>query len=452
MKKVYLLLIMLVWGLAFIYYSCNTGGENLKIALSFQYHHEGGIEYFISKYASKIVVSVYGNNFAPIKKSLNLPASSEWVCLSDAGYYKPDSGGFYEDDIYFPPSCDYPDRQFVKVIIAVNVPVGTHRSVVVETLNKDGAVTFRGSEDSLTIEDDTYVDVALKPIAKINFDVNEITDIKASKYEPANTGRLRAYYFEKGEKSGEDTRNRATILGEQDVSSNKKTTLEFAYSPELFEYDMETHISYFYPTLFGYYRGDNGAISFVIPGLAESIGYGLEPGGNYSMTIFAALRDKIRENPLLTAVTPSQINYSYTDGMYGQWDWQNVYLSYIHNFPQRSVNVIRAKVKIDFLEMVIFSNKPEGDERQFPNEVYDIGSLVGVEDDFYMGFRNISIPTIYDYKDVQQFPKLSGDITISMEFETSDNKIYKTNEIKIRYNVGERDQEVDAGFSLDTNN
>lgn len=443
MKKVYLLLIVLIGGVALIYYSCRTGGENLKIALSFQYHHELGVEYFISKYANKIVVSVYGNNFTPIKSSLNLPASLEWVCLSDAGYYKPDSGGFYEGDIYIPPSCDYPDRQLAKVVVAVNVPVGTHRSVVVETLNKDGVVTFRGSKDSLTIEDDTYVDIALRPIAKISFDVNELTDIKASKYEPANAGRLTAYYFERGEKLGGDTHNQATILGEQDVSSDKKTTLEFAYSANI-----EEKRKYLYPTLFGYYKGDNGAISFVMPGLAEYIGYGLEPGGSYNMTIFAALRDKIKGNPLLTAVTPSQINYSYTNS---QWDWENVYLSYIHGFPQRSVSIIRAIVKVDVLEEpVIFSSKPEGGEQPFPNEVYDIGSLVGVEDDFYMGFRNISILTMY--KDIEQFSKSSGDITVSMEFETSDSKRYKTNEIKIKYNIDKRYQEVDAGFSLDTNN
>ncbi len=448
MKRIYFLLVIALLGIITVYYSCNSSGENLRVYLSFQYYGEGGIENFISKYANRIVVSAYGNNFAPIKKNIDFPVSPNWICISDGGYYTPDGEGFRGGDIYFPPNCYGSDRQLAKVVISMEVPAGTQRSVVIEILNKEGVVTFRGSKDSLNIDGDTTVDVDIKPISKINFSINDVIDIKASKYEPANAGKLRAYYFERGKRVGTDLVNQATILGEQQISYDNKVSLEFAYSSEYSDYNMETQKMYFFPTLFGYYKGNNDTISFVMPGLAESFDYGLEPGGNYDMTIYAALREKIRENPLLTAVTPSQINYSlkkdpYGQGEYGSWDWMNIYLSYIHSIPESAIKAIRAKIKTDFSEETrVYSTNPVDQELPFENEVYDIGKLRGVEDEFYMGFRNIRIVV----ENIDQIPKSTGDINLFMEFETFDGTVYKTNEIKIKYNINRKSQDIDGGM------
>ncbi len=444
MKRIYfafILLSVLIFG---IYFACNQEKENLKLILAFQHQGEGGLNSFIQKYANKLVVSVYGNNMAPVKKSIDFPSVPEWVCLSDGGYYKPDSEGFFEYDTYFPPNCNYGDRMFAKVIIPVSVPVGTDRSVVVETIGQDGNVTFRGSVSDLTIEEDTSVNVEINPIARIGFNVFEITDIKASKYEIANTGTLKAYYFERGKMVEGERKNFATLLGEQSVTKDKKAELEFAYSGEYYEYDFQSQKNYFFPSLFGYYKGENGAISFVVPGLAESFGYGLEPGKSYEMTVYSALRDKIRTNPVLTAVTPSQVNFTYYEDMgYGNWDWMYGYISYIHALPESSVKVIRLSAKLDVYEdLIVYSTAPVENEKPFPNEVYDIGRLKNIEDEFYMGFRNLQLPQFYS-----ELPsKSEGEITLYMEFETYDGKKYKTNEIRIRYSITKKSSmHPDAG-------
>lgn len=430
MKKTFLFLLLFCFvSITLIYFSCYQEKENLKIMLAFQYH-EGGLSNFIDKYANKLVVSVYGNNMAPIKKSISFPSSPNWVCLHDGGYYSPDSEGYYEFDTYFPPQCSYEDRQFAKVVVSISVPVGTKRSIVVETLNKESKTTFRGAISDIEISEDTSVNVELNPISKIDFSVFEVTDIKGSKYEAANMGKLRAYYFERGKMVDNNRENYATLLGEQEVSKDKKTSLEFAYSGQYYEYNYAEQKSYFYPTLFGYYKGDNGAISFVMPGLAESFGYGLEPGGNYEMTIYAALRDKIKENPILTAFTPPQLNYTYEGEYGGRWDWKNAYVSYIHGINVANIKAVKVKIKPDYMDSImVFSSAPVEGEQPFQNEVYDIGRLKGIEDEFYMGFRNMPI----NYQKLP--PKNSGDFNVWMEFETFDQKIYKTNEIKIKYNI-----------------
>ncbi len=443
MKRIYLILLLVIFSITFLYLSCNQERENLKILLEFQ-SQEGGLGNFIEKYANKVVVSVYGNNMTPVKKSVDFPSSPDWICLNDGGYYKPDGEGFYEFDTYFPPSCSYEDRQFARIVLPVSVPIGSKRSIIVETINKESKVTFRGSLRDIDIGEDTSVSVVLNPISKIDFSVFEITDIRSSQYEPANMGKLRAYYFERGKMIDGERKNYATLLGEQDVSRDKKTSLEFAYSGQYYEDNYAEKKSFFYPTLFGYYKGDNGAISFVMPGVAESFGFGLEPGGNYEMYIYAALRDKIRENPILTAVTPSQINYI-IDGEYGRWDWMYIYFSYIHRLVGPNIKTIRAKFKFDYAENVrVFSTAPVGDELPFPNEVYDIGRLKDIEDEFYMGFKNIPITV----QDNQLPPKNSGDIICWMEFDTDDGKTYKTNEIKIKYNINTITS-TDAGFISD---
>ncbi|MCX7958155.1 MAG: hypothetical protein N3B13_03840 [Deltaproteobacteria bacterium] len=433
MRRFIIITAFLVSVTAALYSACHQERENLKIVLSFQHQEEGVLNNFIEKYANKLIVSVYGNNMTPVKKSIDFPSSPEWVCLHDGGYYKPDSEGYTVMDIHFPPNCDYGDRQFAKIVVSVSVPVGTNRSVVVETVGNDGNVAFRGSVSDIIIEEDTSVNIAINPIARIGFSVFEITDIKNSKYETANTGTLRAYYFERGKVTEGERKNYATLLGEQSVSKDKKAELEFAYSGQYSEYDYQNHTNYFYPSLFGYYKGENGAISFVIPGLAESFGFGLEPGKSYEMAVYAALREKIRTNPILSAVTPSQANYTYYEDMgYGKWDWMYGYVSYIHSLPESSVKIIRLSAKTDISEDVVtFSTSPVEPEKPFPNEVYDIGRLKNIEDEFYMGFRNLPLP---DFSTGMP-AKTSGTISVWMEFETYDGNKFKTNKIDVKYNI-----------------
>lgn len=449
MKKIFVVFIVLA-SIVIFYQSCKSERENLNIILSFQYN-EGGLSSFIDKFANKVVVSVYGNNFEPIKKSVDFPSIPEWVCLHDGGFYQPDSGGFFENDTYIPPYCEYPDRQFAKVVVSVSVPVGISRSVVVETIGRDGNVTFRGAKDNLDIKDDTTVDIEINPISKMNISVLELTDVTNSKSEPANAGKLKAYYFERGKMVDGNRTNYATLIGEQDVSSEKPVSLEFAYSGQYSEYNYSENKSYLYPSLFGYYRGNNDAISFIMPGLAESFGFGLEPGGSYEATVYAAMREKIRQNPVLTSVTPSEIIYTtqkdpYGQGEYGNWNWMYGYVSYIHGFNPSVIKVVRVKIKPDDAENpFIFSTDPQDGENPFGNEVYDIGRLAGIEDEFYMGFKAIPL-TQFDAKSI---PKSSGEVNIWMEIETVDGKIYKTNEAKMKYSINKASSNGDAGYIID---
>lgn len=439
MRNTFYVLLILVLGSILLYYACNSERENLKISLAFQYNEEG-IGNFIEKYANKIVVSVYGNNFVPIKKGIEFPSNPEWICVHDGGYYEPDAENNSYDDIMIPPTCNYEDRQFAKIVVPISVPVGTDRSIIVETLDKNGNITFRGSKNSLNITEDTSVNIELNPISVLNIAVNEMTDIPSSKFESANVGTLKAYYFERGKKVGNELVNQATLLGEQDVRRDQKIRLEFAYSGQYSIYNSQEQKSYFYPSLFAYYKGENNTISYMVPGLAESFGYGLEPGGSYDLVIYSALRDKIKQDPLLTAVTPSQINYNKDKG---SWDWMYVYLSYIHALGAENVKVMRVKIKTDFSEEIqVISTVPREGEESFNVEVYDVGRLKGIEDEFYMGFRCINI---LNYN-VESIPKTSGDITFWMEFETLSGKNYKTNEVKIKYNINNNIPSDDAGL------
>ena len=449
MRKI--LIVLILFSIIIIFYqSCRSERENLNVVLSFQYN-EGGLSDFIDRFARKIVVSVYGNNFEPIKKSVDFPSIPEWVCLHDGGFYQPDSGGF-ENDTYIPPYCEYPDRQFAKVVVSLSVPVGIKRSLVVETVDKDGNVTFRGSKSGIDIKDDTTVDIEINPVVKFNISVFELSDIVNSKYEPANAGKLRAYYFEPGKRIDNNTQNYATLIGEQEVSSEKPVSLEFAYSGQYSKYDSNENKSYLYPSLFGYYKGGNDAISFIMPGLAESSGFGLEPGGSYDTIMYAAMRDKIMQNPVLTSVTPSEIIYSihkdpYGQGEYGSWNWMYAYLSYIRKYTEPVIfaNTTRVKIKPDYTEnTLIFSDDPQEDEFPFGNEFQNIGKLENIESELYMGF--IAIPlTQFDAKSI---PKSSGEVSIWMEFETVDGKIYKTNQVRMKYRVNRASGE-DAGYTTD---
>ncbi|MCX7944225.1 MAG: hypothetical protein N2746_06940 [Deltaproteobacteria bacterium] len=433
MKKNYLSFLGILILLLVLYFSCLQEEGNLRVVISFQYHSGQGLSNFIESYANKIVVSVYGNNMTPVRKSIDFPSSPEWVCYRDGGYYEPDSSGSWGGDAYLLPQCESQERQLARVKLPLNVPVGSSRSIVVETIGKKGNVTFRGSVSDLTVDKDTEVNIEINPIAKIFFSVFEITDVEKSRYELANTGILRAYYFERGKLINGERRNYAILLGEHEVSKDKKADLEFNYSGEYLEYDAQSMKSYVYPSLFGYYRGENNIISFVVPGLAESIGVGLEPGKEYEMTMYAALREKIKQNPVLTAVTPSQINYTYYEDVgHGNWDWLYGYVSYIHGFSESFVKTLRLALKMDFSEKeIIFSTDPEDGEEPFPNEVYDIGRLKDIEDEVYMGFKNIFLPNF----DGNLPAKTSGEITVWMEFLTSDGKSFRTNEAKIRYNI-----------------
>jgi len=447
MRKI--LIVLILFSIIIIFYqSCRSERENLNVVLSFQYN-EGGLSDFIDRFARKIVVSVYGNNFEPIRKSVNFPSIPEWVCLHDGGFYQPDSGGF-ENDTYIPPYCEYPDRQFAKVVVSLSVPVGIKRSLVVETVDKDGNVTFRGSKSGIDIKDDTTVDIEIDPVVKFNISVFELSDIVNSNYEPANAGKLRAYYFEPGKRIDNNTKNYATLIGEQEVSSEKPVSLEFAYSGQYSKYDSSENKSYLYPSLFGYYKGGNDAISFIMPGLAESSGFGLEPGGSYDAIMYAAMRDKIMQNPVLTSVTPSEIIYSihkdpYGQREYGSWNWMYGYVSYIHGFNPSVIKVVRVKTKPDDAENpFIFSTDPQDGENPFGNEVYDIGKFEGIEDEFYMGFKAIPLTQF----DANSIPKSSGEVNIWMEFETVDGKIYKTNQVRMKYRINRASGE-DAGYTTD---
>lgn len=425
-------------------FNCDRNNGNLRIILAFQYSEVGGLTNFIDKYANRLIVSIYGNNMTPVKKSLSFPDTPEWICLHDGGFYKPDSEGFVQFDIYHPPYCEYGDRQFSKVVVSLNVPEGVGRSILVETLDKNDNVTFRGYINDLNIEEDTSVQIKLNPIARIGFSVFEITDIKGSKYEAANSGKLKAYYFERGSVINNERKNYATLIGERTVSKDKKAVLDFEYSGIYYEFDEQSHRHYLLPSLFGYYNAENGAISFIMPGLAESLGYGLEPGKSYEMTIYSALRERIKTNPILSAVVPGEANYTYyEDAQYGRWDWLYAYVSYIHSFNESLVKVIRVYEKVDISEdVVIYSTNPVGSELHFPNEVYDVGRLKNIEEEFYMGFRNIPLPNFSE-----TLPsKVDGYIIIWMEFETADGNRYKTNEVTVKYRVSKLNSEsLDGG-------
>lgn len=392
--------------------ACTDGtGADVVVVVSFQFVDGDGGEWlqeewasFREKFAASAHVVVTGGDFAPVYQAFKLPTGLP--DLVDAG-----SGG---DGGHGTEMYGY----VVSVPVKVRVPQGDGRSFGVELGGKDGAPSFGGRADGVSVSDGMPpVAIALRPYVSLSGAVWSVTDILENRFDEMMTGDIGAYLFAGQEtgKSGAANYEIVEVAAASVADDATFSRLTTPYSNAVFTKDGEPIT---YASVFIHAESENDFIGFCVPGTAEYPGRGLEPGAKLEVDFYMAARDTIGAGSaaLLSCVSPGVVTMDSDQG-----GVPTLYLSFVTtNEPTYVVALLRGPPEFEGR----FDDRPEeGGGLKIPG--LDVGFVKDIEAELYMGFRSLDLYSLaYEFPDGAEF-KVKLEIGFGSDKYTTNDLVFR---------------------------
>jgi hypothetical protein len=393
-------------------FACAGGaGADVDVVVSFQLSDnddnrwlEDEWESFREKFAASAHVVVTGGDFAPVYQAFKIPTGLP--DLVDAGSGR---DGGHGAEMY---------GYTVSVPVKVRVPQGDGRSFGVELAGRDGAPSFGGRTDGVSVHDGMRpVVITLRPYISLSGSVWSVTDILENRFDEMMTGEIGAYLFAEQEtgKSGPAEYEIVKVAAGSVADNATFSKLVTPYSNEVFTKDGE---SITYASVFLHVESENNFVGFCVPGTTEYPGRGLEPGAKLELDLYMAARDTIGAGSaaLLSCLSPRVVA---TES--GQGGVPTLYLSFVTtNEPSYVAALLRGPPEFEG----IFDDRPEeGGGLVIPG--LDVGFVKDIEPELYMGFRMLDL-----YPLASQFPD-GAEFKLKLEIGFGSDK-YTTNELVFR--------------------